>query len=322
MSKPLISAFIARSPQKVLSAAGEAMKARIHNIPPESFASLTMPELRSIGATAVAGGEREWRAVLSEPFPATFAERVVRGVVINKAPLTHDERHQLRDEYIRSIDSWGLCDTFVTSLRLTSASDKALMWERLGEYASSGEEFQIRFAFVCMNSYYNKGEYAARALRAIDGIKHPEYYVKMAQAWLLATLLVTEPAAATAFMTPGNNTLEDWTYNKAVQKATESFRVSDSLKQTLRGWKRSPVVTGWVQMPDRTVDRSAPSPRKSSRHSDEDVAKARAAEALCPGLGEMEMRAIFAPIEVVEEKKGRKKRAGAAKKVMEDDVSE
>ena len=39
-------------------------------------------------------------------------------------------------------------------------------------------------------------------------------------------------------MKEGRNTLDDWTYNKAIQKMLESYRVSDKDKDMLRGMKR------------------------------------------------------------------------------------
>ena len=60
----------------------------------------------------------------------------------------------------------------------------------------------------------------------------------MAVAWAIATAWAKQREKTFAFMQDGNNTLDDWTYNKAIQKMQESYRVGDEDKKMLRGMKR------------------------------------------------------------------------------------
>ena len=62
-----------------------------------------------------------------------------------------------------------------------------------------------------------------------------DYYLKMMVAWYFATALAKQYDAAVVYIE--KHRLEDWTHNKAIQKAIESFRVSDEHKAHLRECK-------------------------------------------------------------------------------------
>jgi 3-methyladenine DNA glycosylase AlkD len=73
-------------------------------------------------------------------------------------------------------------------------------------------------------------------LPLLDQIKHEAYYVKMAVAWAISIAYVKQPEVTMPYLK--HNTLDDFTYNKALQKITESYRVTPEDKQMIRGMKR------------------------------------------------------------------------------------
>ena len=76
------------------------------------------------------------------------------------------------------------------------------------------------------------------SLEVLDSLKNEKYYCKMAIAWAIATAWAKQRDKTYVYMQEGNNTLDDWTYNKAIQKMLESYRVSEEDKTMLRGMKR------------------------------------------------------------------------------------
>ena len=66
-------------------------------------------------------------------------------------------------------------------------------------------------------------------------LRSDEYYVNMMTAWLFAEALVKQWDTAVKFIE--GRRLDDWTHNKAIQKACESFRVSDERKEYLKSLK-------------------------------------------------------------------------------------
>ena len=86
--------------------------------------------------------------------------------------------------------------------------------------------------------YYLEDEDIDETLAMLDALKHDSYYRKMGVAWAVATAMAKQREKTLTYMQPGNNTLDDWTYNKSIQKMIESYRISDEDKVMLRAMKR------------------------------------------------------------------------------------
>ena len=78
--------------------------------------------------------------------------------------------------------------------------------------------------------------YIKDVLKIYDGIRHQGYYVKMAVAWGISICYVKYRDITLDYLNSCN--LEDFTYNKSVQKMMESLRVSREDKEMLRSMKR------------------------------------------------------------------------------------
>ena len=84
--------------------------------------------------------------------------------------------------------------------------------------------------------HYSTGEYIDRVLECYEDIKMKDYYVQMAVAWGISVAYVKFPERTKKFLQEAD--LDDFTYNKAIQKCLESFRVSEKDKHILRKMKR------------------------------------------------------------------------------------
>ena len=69
-------------------------------------------------------------------------------------------------------------------------------------------------------------------------MRSEEYYVNMMIAWYFATALAKQYDAALPYLLECR--LAPWTHNKAIQKAVESYRISDEQKVYLRSLKVKP----------------------------------------------------------------------------------
>ena len=68
-------------------------------------------------------------------------------------------------------------------------------------------------------------------------VRSEEYYVRMMQAWYFATALAKQYEAAVTYLE--QRRLGAWVHNKTIQKARESFRVSQEQKEYLKSLKVS-----------------------------------------------------------------------------------
>ena len=132
------------------------------------------------------------------------------------------------------VNNWAVCDCFCMDLKAVKRFREPF-FDHIETYLG-GDEWAQRVGLVLMLSYYLDGEYIDRVLRRVDRIHTDAYYVRMAQAWLLATAAAKCPEPTVAYF--ADNSLDSATLNKAIQKAAESFRVEDSVKTTLKSLKK------------------------------------------------------------------------------------
>lgn len=191
-----------------------------------------LPELRKLAQKLARGN---WRAYLQEAQNDYFEEIMLQGMVIGCVKTDIEESLRYVAEFVPKIDNWSVCDSFCSGLKFTR-SNKSRVWEFLQPYLSSGDEYEIRFGVVMLLNYYIEEEYLQSVLQCLDRVRRNAYYVKMAVAWAVSICYVKLPGPTTEYLT--DNSLDDFTYNKALQKITESLRVDKETKQRIRGMRR------------------------------------------------------------------------------------
>ena len=113
---------------------------------------------------------------------------------------------------------------------------KEEMWNFIKKYLKSSKEFELRFAIVMMLDYYINDKYVDKCLEIFDNIKSDKYYVQMAVAWAISIGIIKYWDKTIKHLEFSK--LDDFTYNKSIQKAIESYRISDENKEVLRCLKR------------------------------------------------------------------------------------
>ena len=87
-----------------------------------------------------------------------------------------------------------------------------------------------------MLCHFINDNYVQLVIDFIDQTKKNGYYYKMGCAWCLQVIMVKYPKLCLDYLK--NNNLDDWIFNKAIQKMIESYRVSDDMKEEIRKLKR------------------------------------------------------------------------------------
>ena len=80
-------------------------------------------------------------------------------------------------------------------------------------------------------SHYLDEDFMPQYLEIPASVKSEEYYVKMMVAWFFATALTKQWDSSVKYIE--NNKLDSWVHNKTIQKARESYRITDAQKQYL-----------------------------------------------------------------------------------------
>lgn len=191
-----------------------------------------IPRLREI-AREIA--RQDWRAYLKEAEDSTFEEIMIQGMVIGYAKMELSERFDYLEWFIPKIDNWSVCDSCCMTYKFMK-KDQEQVWEFLQKQLSSTKEYHIRFAVVAMLDHFVNDDYIDRILACCEQIRHEGYYVKMAVAWAVATCFAKFPNQTLRFLE--GDDMDVFTHNKAIQKACESYRVSDEMKGAARLLKR------------------------------------------------------------------------------------
>ena len=139
------------------------------------------------------------------------------------------------DKFIKKIDNWAICDMTVSSMKIVK-KNKDIFKDKIKEYLNSKEEFIVRVGIILLLDYYLEEEYLDEVFSLIDNIKREEYYINMAIAWLISIALIKYKDKTLKYLKVCN--LDDFTYNKALQKARESTRISKEDKEYYQKLKR------------------------------------------------------------------------------------
>ncbi|MBN2984589.1 DNA alkylation repair protein [Cohnella algarum] len=194
-----------------------------------------LPELRKL-AKAIAKGD--WRSYLASADNDYFEETMLQGMVIGYAKTGVEERLRLVADFVPKIDNWSICDSFCVGLKFAGAN-KPRVWEFLQPYLRSDREFEIRFGVVMLLDYFVDERHIGDVLQRLAHIRHEGYYARMAVAWALAECYAKFPELTMSCLEAGE--LDDFTYNKALQKIVESNRVDAESKRIVRAMKQKAV---------------------------------------------------------------------------------
>lgn len=191
-----------------------------------------IPALRGLAKQLA---KEDWRTYLQEAWDDTYEELNLQGFVIGYAKTDIEERLFYASQFIPKIHDWSVNDGFCATFK-AAQKNREKVWDFLMQYKGSEHEFEQRVVAVMLMNHFLTEEYIERVLCVWDELKHPGYYCKMGVAWGIATAYAKFPQQTHAFLQ--KNHLNDFTYNKAIQKMLESCRISSEQKNILRKMKR------------------------------------------------------------------------------------
>lgn len=177
--------------------------------------------------------KQDWKTYLENAQDEYYEEVMLQGMVIGLAKMPIQEKLQQIKKFVPKIDNWAVCDVSCAGFKV---KEKEQLWEFIKTYQNSKKEFELRFMIVMMLDHFVEEKYVQSIFATIDTIKNDEYYVQMAVAWLLSVLYVKFPKETLVYLKRTN--IDNFTFNKAIQKMIESYRVNKEDKEMLRKLKR------------------------------------------------------------------------------------
>lgn len=136
------------------------------------------------------------------------------------------------NKFLPFVDNWATCD------QMSPKVFKKHRQELTGSikvWLKSKETYTIRFGVGMLMEHFLDDDFDLKYPEAVSKIRSDEYYVNMMTAWYFATALAKQYESVLPYIE--DIKLDAWTHNKAIQKAVESYRITDEQKAYLKSLK-------------------------------------------------------------------------------------
>lgn len=137
------------------------------------------------------------------------------------------------ERFLPYVDNWATCDQMIP--KVFKKHRKELL-EVVYRWMESDETYTIRFAIGMLMKYFLEEDFQIEYAGKVAAVKSEEYYINMMIAWYFATALSKQYEAIIPFIE--GQCLDVWTHNKTIQKAVESYRITNEQKEYLRSLRR------------------------------------------------------------------------------------
>lgn len=140
-----------------------------------------------------------------------------------------DECVKETERFLPYIDCWPVCDQ--SSPKVFKKKHDELL-PLIKKWIESDHVYTSRFGMRMLMNEFLGEDFKPEYLKWVASKKGEDYYLKMMVAWYFATALAKQYDATIPYFE--KRVLDDWCHKKAIQKAIESFRVSDEHKEYLK----------------------------------------------------------------------------------------
>lgn len=187
------------------------------------------PHLRKLASEVYRSGDyREFLNTLPHKY---YEENNLHGYIIEQFK-NYDECIAELERFLPYIDNWGTCDSVCPKIFKKHTAE---LLPKIYNWIASDKPFTVRYGIGMLMRFYLDGEFDERYPKLVSETVSDEYYVNMMIAWYFATALAKQYDTAVPYLE--NAVLPKWVHNKTIQKAVESYRISDSQKSYLKKLK-------------------------------------------------------------------------------------
>jgi len=198
----------------------------VPNISPDTIIGVRTPDMRAV-AKAVAGTEEA--SAFLKVLPHKYYEENLVHFFIIAGIKNFDECVREVERFLPFVDCWPVCDQ--SSPKVFKKEHEKLL-PLIKKWISSDHVYTARFGMRMLMNEFLDADFKPEYLDLVAQKRGEDYYLKMMVAWYFATALAKQYDTTLPIIE--SRRLEPWTHNKAIQKAVESFRVTDEHKAYLR----------------------------------------------------------------------------------------
>lgn len=196
---------------------------------PNSIIGVRVPAVRKLAKTYVKDDEcEEFLQSLPHQY---YDENMLHGLILSEIK-DYEECIKRIDEFLPYVDNWAVCDIMSPKV---FKKNKELLIEKIKVWIASDLAYTSRFGMEMLMSHFLDDDFKPEYLELPAAVISEEYYVNMMIAWFYATALAKQWDATIPYIT--SMSLSKWVHNKTIQKAIESYRITNEQKDYLRTLK-------------------------------------------------------------------------------------
>ncbi len=201
----------------------------IPNINRELVIGVRTPQLRKYASKL--SETEEAKIFLSEPKHKYYEENNLHAFLIQQIKDIDILFSEL-DRFLPHIDNWATCD-MLRPKAFSKNKDKLLT--KIYQWLKSEHTYTVRYGIGMLLVHFLDDAFSPEYPKLVANIKSDEYYINMMRAWYFAEALAKKYDSILPYIQ--NRVLDAWTHRKAIQKAVESFRITDRQKAYLKTLK-------------------------------------------------------------------------------------
>ena len=201
----------------------------IPNVDKELIIGVRMPDIRRLAKSL---SEEERKKFISGLPHKYHEENLLHGVMLQLIKNDIGEVITETEKFLPYIDNWAVCDISQSKL-LERYPD--VVFGKVSEWAKSEKTYMVRFAIDVLLQFFLDENFTPEVFALAKSIASDEYYVNMALAWFWSFALIKRYEETLPIIE--SERLPEFVHNKAIQKARESYRISDERKQYLNTFK-------------------------------------------------------------------------------------
>lgn len=198
----------------------------VPNISPDSIIGVRTPDMRAVAKEVFSSKERD--EFLNDLPHKYYEENLVHFFVISLIK-DFDECIEATERFLPYVDCWPVSDQ-ATPKSFKKNHEKLLPY--IKKWIADEHVYTARFGIRMLMNEFLGDDFKEEYLEIVSSKKGDDYYLKMMVAWYFATALAKKYEESVKYIE--ERKLDEWVHRKAIQKAIESFRVSEEHKEYLR----------------------------------------------------------------------------------------
>lgn len=198
----------------------------IPNIAPERIIGVRTPDLRRLAK------QIPEKDAFKKALPHAYFEEDQMHSFLLAEGKDFGKTIEAVDAFLPYVSNWATCDQLTPKVFKKHHGE---LLPHICRWLASDHPYTVRFGIKMLMDHFLDGDFEPEYPELVASIASEEYYVRMMQAWYFATALAKQYDAIVPFIVDCR--LEKWTHNKAIQKAVESYRITDEQKAFLRTQK-------------------------------------------------------------------------------------